>query len=178
MHLPVEPSGCCKGLGSLQVLEGTREAGALPGTEVCTEQGWVGAMKDIFRHGRAAWTGELLPSVLPLKLPWGPCLYHQHPNRRLSSCHGIDALLSNEGVRPLLMKHQPSPCCGRKEGDIVLLTDVQDQLETCWGRTGQVTEFVYPASEKEAITQVFKSCSAKAFSGAHNLLLGSCALPV
>lgn len=174
----MEPSGCCKGLGSLQMLEGTRKAGALPGTEVFMEQGWAGAMNDIFRHERAAWTGELLPSALPLRLPWGPCLYHQHPNRRLSSGHGIDALLSNEGVRPLLMKHQPSPCCGRKEGDIVLLTDVQDQLETCWGRTAWVIEFVYPADGREAIPQVFKPCSAKEFSGAHNLLLGSWALPV
>lgn len=127
-------------------------------------------------HGRAAWTGELLPSASPLKLPWGPCLYHQHPNRCLSSCHGIDALFSNEGVRPLLMEHKPSPGCGRKEGDIVLLTDVQDQLETCWGRIARAIELVYTEVRGRASTQAIKPCSAKAFSGAHNFLV-SCAVP-
>lgn len=35
--------------GESQVLEGTREVSTLPGTEVCTEQGWADIMNAVFR---------------------------------------------------------------------------------------------------------------------------------
>lgn len=138
----MDPSGCCKGLRSCKSWK-AQKVSTLPGTEVCMEQGWAGVMNASFWAWEGSLDGGASPFSLPPKLPWGRCLYHQHPNRCLSSCHGIDALFSNEGVRPLLMEHKPSPCCGCKEGDIVLLTDVQDQLETCWeGQRGLLSLYI------------------------------------
>lgn len=76
-------------------------------------------------------------------------MYHQHPDGRLSSGQSVDALFFDEGVCPLFMKHQSGPCCGRKEGDIVLWADVQDQLETCAGRIGRAVELGHPPDGRE-----------------------------
>lgn len=48
--------------GCLQALEGIREVGAVPGTEVCREQGWAGVLSDIFR----AWKGSPDRGACPL----------------------------------------------------------------------------------------------------------------
>lgn len=68
---------------------------------------------------------------LPPLAPLGLRPYHQHSDGCLCPRHGIDALIFDEGVRSLLMEHQPGTGRGREEGHIVFLAYVQDQLQAC-----------------------------------------------
>jgi hypothetical protein len=145
--LPSHPgNGCPKGLQNR-----VQCARARPG-----EGGWEGGQP---------WTGfhSWLPG-LPWELP-----YHQHPDGRLRARHGIDALLSDKGVRPLLVQHQPRPSRGCQEGDIVFLIDVQDQLQTC-GKVGQGPLNPLPEAEGSPSTPLFKLPPAK---GSHGACQGS-----
>lgn len=132
-------------VGELQVPEGAgglSVSRASPDTEVCTEA------KERYFQAMVG-QGSFSPQPSPLRLPWGPLLYHQHPDGRLSSRQSVDALLFDEGVCPLFMEHQSGPCCGRKEGDIVLWADVQDQLETCEGIIARVVELGHSPNGRE-----------------------------
>lgn len=59
--------------------------------------------------------------------------YHQHPDGGVRSRHGVDALILDKGVRPLLVEQQPDAGRGREEGHVVFLAYVQDQLQACGG---------------------------------------------